>query len=155
MARQPEIQYIRYYADGSAARKPEPILPRKQKTTLPKVRRKVQQVIYVDPLAIGGIVVSAIMFVLMMVGSIQLISTAAQVRQLEDYVTQLQEQNHKLQEDYASQVNLDEIQEYALALGMVPVEQAQQYTIQVELEEPVRELTYWERVIAFWESILA
>ena len=155
MARQPEIQYIRYYADGSAARKPEPILPRKRKTTLPKVRRKVQQVIYVDPLAIGGIVVSAIMLVLMMVGSIQLISTSAQVRQLEDYVTQLQEQNHKLQEDYASQVNLDEIQEYALALGMVPADQVTQrmiYVPEVVVEETP---SVWESVGTFLTGLFA
>ena len=155
MARQPEVQYIRYYTDGSAARKPEPILPKIRKTVLPKVMPKIQQVIYVDPLALGGIIVSAIMLVLMIVGCVRVFDTRAQLQQMEAYVTSLEAQNRQMQTEYDEKVDIDEIREYAVALGLVPIDQVQQYTIHISMPEPEPEPTTWERLCAFLEGLLA
>ena len=65
MARQPEVQYIRLYTQGSAARQLEMTPPerKKPKTKLPKPRRVKAQVISLDPLALCATVVAAVMLV--------------------------------------------------------------------------------------------
>ena len=67
MARKQESRYIQYYV-GTAAPKLVPQLPKKNKTKLPKVYKQQSYTVQVDPLALGGIVVSVVMLVLMAVG---------------------------------------------------------------------------------------
>ncbi|MBO5954057.1 MAG: hypothetical protein J6Q53_08105 [Oscillospiraceae bacterium] len=160
MARKLDIQYIQYYTDGSAARQLEPKTPRKRKSAPPKVRRqKKQQVIYVDPLAMCGIVVSAVMLVLMIVGSVQLYTAQQQAVQMENYVYSLQEKNAVLTHTYETGYDLEQVKNSALALGMVPVEQVQTITIVVDQpEEEINQevhLSYWERTCAFLEGLFA
>ena len=66
MARRPDIQYVRYYTDGSAARQLEPKAPRK-KQQLPKVKQQPKQTLYIQPMAIAGVLLSAVMLVMMIV----------------------------------------------------------------------------------------
>ena len=131
MARQPEIQYIRMYTQGSAARQLEMTPPerKKPKTKLPKPRPEKVTVIRVDPIALCGILVAAVMLVLIVVGCVQLYDAQVRSARLESYVDQLSTQNQVLQDTYASSYDLLEVYEAAVALGMVPKDQVQQVTI--------------------------
>lgn len=156
MARKTEIQYIRYYTDGSAARQLEIRPPRKKRSSLPKVRKQKKRVIYVDPLAVGGIFVSAVMLVLMAVGSFQLYAVQQQASRMESYVAALTEQNQVLSDTYESGYDLETVEEVALALGMIPADQAQ--TITIRIPEPgaaEEELSAWENFWAFLAGIFA
>ena len=61
MARQPDVQYIRFYTDGSAARKVEVAGPVRNSALPQKPRKKKKIVLYVDPLAILGIFTAVIL----------------------------------------------------------------------------------------------
>ena len=73
MARKPDVQYVRFVTDGSAARVAE-WLPVKAKTRLPKIKKRKAKAsaIYLDPLAFVGILLSCVMLVLMVVMAILL-----------------------------------------------------------------------------------
>ena len=89
MARKPDIQYVRYYTDGSAARQLEILSPQKTKTTYPRTRRKKGYVIYVDPLAICSIVLAMVLLVCMVMGTLQIQSAWKDLETANRYVYNL------------------------------------------------------------------
>ena len=135
MSRKPDIQYIRFYTDGSAARQLQADPCRKMKYTVPKASRPQKQVktLFVDPLAWAGIAISAVMLVLMLVGGVKLFALYQQAESMESYASMLYAQNVELKSDYESGYDLEQIEGVAHALGLVPVEEK---TITVSL--PVR-----------------
>ena len=129
MARNPEIRYIQYYADGSAARQFElPLLPQKQ-TPQPRRRKQKKTVLRVDFVALLGIVVAAVMLILMMVGMAELNAVNDEVASLENYISELENENILLENTYREGYVLDEVRAEALEMGMVPADQAQTVTI--------------------------
>ncbi len=147
---------ILYYTDGSAARQLEPELPQKQPSRLPKRRKHKQPVLYYDPVALCSLVVTVVMLVLLVGGVVQLYQASTEANQLEQHVTQLRRENEELREKYESGYNLDDIREDALAMGMIPKEQAQTITIQVELPEPApEEPSFLEQVWTFVTALFA
>ncbi len=136
MVRKPDVQYIRFVTDGSSARK---LLPQvlRSRTTLPKARRRTVWVLHVDPLALVGIVLSAVMLVLLAVNCVQLASLQADADAMSAYVDRLESENARLQATYDRGYDLEDVRRKALALGMVPVEQVRR--IQVEVTAPVEE----------------
>lgn len=133
MARQPEVQYIRLYTQGSAARQLDMTPPerRKPKTKLPKSRREKALVIRLDPVALAGIVVAAVMLMLLVVGCVHLYQIQQGNARLESYVESLTQENQALQQTYESSYDLEQVREIAVSLGMIPKEQTQQITIHV------------------------
>ena len=146
MARKPDIQYVRYYTDGSAARQLEVYSPRKNKTAAPRPKKQKGYVIYVDPLAVGGILLAAVMLVMMLVSSIQLAVARQELSTAQAYVTTLTQSNEQLRRTYDEGYDLEEVEKSALALGMIPISQATTILVDVEEEEIVEEPTFWERV---------
>ena len=76
MAMQPDIQYVRFYTTGSAARKLE-LQPKKEKAKIsapqrPQTRRKQKTVVYIDPVSMFAVLVAGVMFIAMAVGMLQL-----------------------------------------------------------------------------------
>lgn len=155
MAQKLEVQYIQYYTGGSAAYQLDEAKPRRKKSILPKLPVLKPRVIHVDPLAVAGIVVSSVMLVLMAVGCAQLYEARQQVLQMEDYVLTLQEENAVLIETYETGYDLATVKESALALGMIPVQEANTVTISVEKPQVEQPLTGWQRVCAFLEGLFA
>ncbi len=153
MARRQESRYIQYYV-GTAAPKLVPQLPKKNKTKLPKVYKQQSYTVQVDPLALGGIVVSVVMLVLMLVGMATLGNAQKELAAAQVRVDALQSQNLQLEETYHSRYDLDTVEKAALGLGMIPVEQAQHITISVS-QEPLRENTLWERIHFFLDGLFA
>ena len=154
MARQTEICYINYYVSGSAAYQVEQ-KPVKQKAKLPKMRRKKRIVVHVDPMATLGIFVASVMFVLMIAGAVRLNSVYQQTEQMSNYVSALQEETAQLRVTYEQGYDLEEIRQIAEARGMIPISEAQQVQIQVDVSEETQEPTAWESFVTFLTGLFA
>ena len=154
MARGPEIQYIRYYTDGSAARQLEPKVPKKRRP-LPKVKKQYKHTLYIQPIAIAGILLSAVLLVMMAAGYSDLRHAQKQEQLMENYVLQLKTQNAIDRAAYEETLNIEEIERAALALGMIPQEQVQTIVITVDMPEPEEETGFWQHTITFLESLFA
>lgn len=147
---------IMFYVDGSAARQLEPELPQKRKSRLPKVRRTRQPVVYYDPVALCSLAVTALMFVLIVAGIVTLCVANMQANQMEQYVIELSQENAQLQKEYESGYDLEQIRQEALAMGMIPKEEAQTMTIQLQIPEPIpEEPSVLEQVWTFFASLFA
>ncbi len=156
MAQKTDIQYIRLYTDGSAARKIQPVAPWKT-ARLPKINKQKKIVIHIDPLAVAGIVTAVIMLTLMFVGVGQLQQVQQETAVMEAYVESLRTDNVQLYDTYESGYDLEEIQRMAVALGMIPKDQAQQ--VYVDVAAPVAEQqpapSVWESVWTFLTGLFA
>ena len=157
MARQPEIQYVRFYTDGSAARKIE-LQPekRKNKTPMPRqprVRREQKMVIHVDPISVCAVLVAGVMLITMLVGMLRLGSINADADALESYVTELEAENTRLRAEYESGYDISDVEQKALEMGLIPVEQAEHVTIEMPETIVEAEPTFWEGVGAFFTEL--
>lgn len=157
MARKSDIQYIQLYTDGSAARQLAPKRPKKKKPVMrkPSPKQRKQTIIRIDPLAVCSICIAVVMLVLLAVGMVRWIDAERRQAEMAQYISELEEQNQRLWEDYSAGYDLAEVKNAALALGMVPAEQIQQVPIQVTVPQTVEEPTFWQRVSAFFAELFA
>ena len=156
MVKKPEIQYIdKFYVYGSEAKVLELKPKRKIKTILPLSAPDKTIRIPVDPVAIGGIVVAIALLVTLLIGCVQYVQVYRQYRTMMDHVVAEQNMNVELRENYRSQIDLVEIRDKALALGMVPVENAQVITIRAELPQREPEPTLWEDFVWLCKGLFA
>lgn len=155
MARQPDIQYINAYVSGNIAYQMDVQPARKKRVRLPKPKAKKQMVLHVDPVAVGGILVAAVMLVLLVVGFVRLQDARAEAVVLESYVQDLQAENQQLAQSYKEGYDLEEIRQIALAMGMIPASEAQTITIPVSVPQAIPEPTAWENFCAFLTGLFA
>ena len=157
MSQKPKIQYVgQFYIHGSEARQLELEAKRKQaKSKLPLERLRSVREISLDPVAIGGILVSLVLLAVMIVGALQLKTDWANYRVMDSYVSRLSSQNAKLTEEYRSQYDLEDIRSKAQALGMVPREELQTRSVHVTVPQPEPEPTWWENLQWFLEGLFA
>ena len=156
MAQHIDVRYIRYYTPDSTARRVLPVTPQ-QTGTLPKMQKKKVRRIYVDPVAILGAGVAICMLIAMVVGVVRLQNAQEKTAQMTAYVEQLQMKNTALQAQYEEECDLEAVEKTALALGMIPAQQANRTTIQVELpavEEPAP-ASIWQRIGTFLTGLFA
>lgn len=154
MARKSDIRYIQFYTDGSAAKQVATRQPR-WKMPAPKANRQKRIVLRVDPLALCGIVVAAVMFILMAVGMFRLHEAQQDAAAMEAYVRTLEAENTRLSQEYAEQCDLEEIEKTALALGMVSADQVAQVPIRVEVPRQEAPVSVWEKITAFFSGLFA
>ena len=156
MAQRVDVQYIRFYTQGSAAKQ---VLPaaNQQTGTLPQRKKRRVQRIYVDPVAILGAAVAMCMLVAMVVGITRLQAAQQRTAEMNAYVEQLQAENTALQAQYDAECDLEAIEKTALALGMIPCEEAQRTSIQVELPPAEAEMpmSIWQRIGTFLTGLFA
>ena len=157
MALQPDIQYVRFYTAGSAARKLE-LQPEKKKAKIsapqrPQTRRKKKAVVYVDPISVFAVLVAGVMFIAMAVGMLRLGSVNAETQRMESYVSQLRADNITLRHEYESGYDLKDVEQKALEMGLVPIDQVEKVVIDLPeiTEEP--EPGFWERVGNFFSEL--
>ncbi len=156
MAMQPDIQYVSFYVEGNAAKKLEQQLLRPAAAPKPKVRKVKRRVVSIDPAAVLGLVVAVVMLFTMASALNGYRATVAKQQQMQNYILQLQQENAQLQQTYENGYDLEEIRDIALAVGMIPAEEADRITISVELPQPQqRELTLWEKVTTFLAGLFA
>jgi len=153
MARRYESRYIQYYL-GTAAPKLIPLRTKKNKTSLPEEYKAQSFTIRVDPLALGGIVVSVAMLVLMILGMVQLHSAKQELVQMTNYVNSLQDTHASLKADFAEKYDIETIEKAALGLGMIPAEEAEHITIYVPIQEE-QPTGIWSRIGSFLTGLFA
>ncbi len=156
MAQYPKVQYIRFYTDGTAARKLDYAVPQRQKkAVLPKARVDKRKKIYVDPVAAVGVMVAVCMLIVMAVGMFRLEQAQQETAAMEEYVEYLTDTNRALEAEYAASYDLETVEKTALALGMVPSSQVEQTVIYISVPTPVEEPTTWEQVTTFLTGLFA
>lgn len=158
MARKPEIQYIRYYTDGTAARKPEPqVQPKKRRAPQPQKRRRPRYILRVQPLAVCGVLICVALLLMMVTGVAQMLSAREQAEEMERYVTALTDSNNQRREEYQAGLDLEMIEKAALAMGMVPESEVPHITISVPMPEaePEAEPGFWQEITTFLTGLFA
>lgn len=153
MARRPDVQYIRLYTDGNAARELEPKQQPRKKARLPRPWRQKTVAIHIDPVAVGGILVAGVLMVSLIVGMCALFDVQAERAAMERYVTVLEQENELLQHTYENGYDLEEVERAALAMGMVPSSQVQTIPITVEVPEQEAPAGWWERTCVFFTEL--
>ena len=153
MARKFDVQYVRFYTDGSTARKvvtAEPV----QTVRLPKATKSKRIVLTIDPVATAGILMAAMMLVLLVVGVFQLRSARQGVTQMAAYVDTLQAENTVLQDTYNASYDIEYVEKTALALGLVPREQVRQVRMQLPAVQEGHP-GMWDRFYTFLTGLFA
>lgn len=156
MAQRNEILYVNFYTDGSAARKMAPTVPAQAPRRQTRHVRQRKTVVYLDPVAVGSLLVAAVLLVTMAVGVSRLHAAKEQKAAMEAYVQQLSEEKAALTETYRSGMDLQEVEKTAQALGMIPQSQAKTLTVQLsQSQQQPQEPTAWEQILAFLSNLFA
>lgn len=150
MAQQLEVRYVNYYCAGSSALKVAPAIPQK-KLAIPRKKKVRNRVIHIDPVAYAGIAMAVLMTVFMFVGFAQLNAAQKEEIAMASYVETLRQENKELTATFEAGYDLAQVEEVALALGMVPANDLKKVII--EDVEPVQEpeQSEWNN---FWTSIV-
>ena len=161
MAQKPykyNIEYIqKFYSYGSEAKVIEfkPVYQEPEKPVVPKQEREAITTVCIDPIAFCGIMVAVVMLVVMIAGVIQFNVICEDHAIMENYVMQLREDNILLKQQYTSGYDIDNIAITARALGMIPVEEAQTITIQVQVPVRQPEPNMIDNIIWFFSGLFA
>ena len=157
MSQKPKIQYVgQFYIHGSEARQLELQEKKKRaKSKLPLERLRKVEVVYLDPVAIFGIVTALVMLTVMILGVLQIRDDWEEYRVMSNYVSRLNSENAQLQADYRSQYDLEDIRVKAQALGMVPKSELEVRTVYVTIPQPEPEMTWLEEVQWFLKGLFA
>lgn len=160
MARKADIQYVHhYYTAGTAARKVAvKAEPKKKPIPLfePRVMAPDQKIsIGVDPLGLCATVVAVALVAMMVVSLFQYSAAHQRKVALKEYAYTLSDENVRLEQRFTDGLDLNEIEVQALALGMIPIEEAE--TIQVSGIVPAHEAepTLWARMGLFLSGLFA
>ena len=157
MSQKPKIQYVgQFYIHGSEARQLELQEKKKRaKSKLPLERLRKGEVVYLDPVAIFGIVTALVMLTVMILGVLQIRDDWEEYRVMSNYVSRLNSENAQLQADYRSQYDLEDIRVKAQALGMVPKSELEVRTVYVTIPQPEPEMTWLEEIQWFLSGLFA
>ena len=157
MSQKPKIQYVgQFYIHGSEARQLELQEKKKRaKSKLPLERLRKVEVVYLDPVAIFGIVTALVMLTVMILGVLQIRDDWEEYRVRSNYVSRLNSENAQLQADYRSQYDLEDIRVKAQALGMVPKSELEVRTVYVTIPQPEPEMTWLEEIQWFLSGLFA
>ena len=136
MNQKPEIQYIgQFYVYGSEAREAA-LKAKKAKVQLPKPKLNKIQKIYIDPVAMLGILAAVVVLVVMVAGSIQLKSTWDQYNLMNKYLTQTRQKSAMVEHAYRTSFDPEQVRSAAAAMGMIPVEEAEVRHIRITMPQP-------------------
>ena len=156
MSQKPKIQYVgQFYIHGSEARQLELQEKKKAKSKLPLERLRKMEVIYLDPVAIFGIVTALVMLTVMILGVLQIRDDWQEYRVMSNYVSRLNSENAELLADYRSQYDLEDIRVKAQAMGMVPKSELEVRTVYVTIPQPEPERKMLEEIQWFLSGLLA
>ena len=134
MAQRVNVEYVQYYTYGNAAKRIAPAIT-VHTGAIPQIKKRKIHKVYVDPIATLGIVVAVCMLIMMAVGVSHLQKEQQATAVMEQYVQLLQQENESLQAQYNASCDLEAVRSTALALGMIPKEEANTVSIQIELPE--------------------
>lgn len=153
----PDIEYIqKYYSYGSEAKVIEfkPVY-KKPKTQLPKPKKDPITKISIDPIAFCGLMVAIVMLLVMISGIIQFDLVCQENQAVRGLLTELQDTNVHLSHVYHTGYDLETVEQQALALGMVPVDQVRTISVNVTVPVAEPEPTLWDDIIWFVTGLFA
>ena len=153
----PEIQYVgQFYVHGSAAKKVA-VKPQKEEKeySIPLHRFEKIRKVYVDPVAIAGIVLAMVFLVCMVAGTLQMQNAWQELNTAKQYLHHVENIHTERLATYHSGYNLKEVREAALQMGMIPVSEAVHMTVTVTMPEPEVEPTLWEEIVWFAKGLFA
>ena len=157
MNQKPKIQYVgQFYVHGSEARQLQLQEQKRQaKTKLPLARIQKIEKVYVDPVALAGIVVAVVMLVTMVLGAVQIKRDWDRYEQVSAYVSELKKENARLNHAYHLSYDLEDIKAKALAMGLVPKSELETVAITVTVPEREPVLTRSDEIRLFLEGLFA
>ena len=151
MAPKHDILYVQFDSEEDLAMKPKQ--PKPFGTTLKFLMdgdRKKKLVIRLDPVAMFGTLVALAMLVCMVVGMIHLQNLRQENAQLQGYVQQVRDENQQLRTKYQEGYDLETVREEALAMGMIPSQDAMQAQLSMEIcKEQPENVNVLDQVYAF------
>lgn len=161
MAGKADIQYVNpYYTSGTAAKKVALKAPRKKKPIplfepLMTAQPEEKIIVKLDPVSLCAIAVCAVLVALMVVSLFQYSTAYHRNVELQEYVYTLEGDHARLEQQFRNTFHMEDIREQALALGMIPAEEAR--TIQVAGHVPATEAepTRWQQVKLFLGELFA
>ena len=144
MAQKPEIQYVgQFYVFGSEAAKQAP-KQKKAKAKLPELHLERFQKIYINPVALCGVVVALVLLGFLIAGAFHLRDTRAAYDQIKNQLTNLKMENAQLYHTYHTSYDLEEIRAQAEKIGMVSGEEAERFTVFFSVPPEEKEYTAWD-----------
>jgi len=118
---------------------------------LPLERIRNIQKVYVDPVALFGLVVAVFMAVTMVLGALNIRNAWGEYESMRDHLTWLKSENCRLSVEYARGYDLEAIESAAITLGLVPKDSVTTIPVRVTVPEPVEEPTAWEEFTDYVE----
>lgn len=155
MAQKTEIQYVRqFYVFGSEAPQPK-TQPKKPRPKLPSLHLERLQKVYIDPVAVCGVLMATVMLVLLIVGAYRLRDTRAAYDQMKNQLVDIKRENAKLNHVYHTSYDLEEIRESAQKLGMVDGEKAERFTVFFDMPKEEKKSTAWDDFVWFLSGLFS
>ena len=156
MERKPDIQYIgQFYIHGSEARElARQEQEKRAKTMLPLFRQHRVRKIFIDPVAVAGIAVAVVMMVVMIAGAINIHNAWTQYGRMAAFLEVLTQEHTALEQEYRAGYDVDDVREKALALGMIPAEEAETMQIRVSVPARQKDPTWWEELVWFIDGLI-
>lgn len=152
MIQKPEIQYIgQFYLPGSEA----PELAQKPKAKLPKPRHEKARRIYVDPVALGGMAVAAVMLVLLVVGAFRLHRSWEEYNNMSATFSEVRRENAQVTHKYRTGLDLEKIEKTAKGMGMIPQEEAETAKVWVSVPQREQPPSFWDELKWFLTGLFA
>jgi len=154
MAYKPEIQYVgQFYVYGSEAKQVAP--KRKPQFQLPKPKSVKIEKIYVDPVALLGIVAAVVMLVAMVIGACQIHSSWQEYEQVVHELSVIQREHARLEHNYNVNIDLEKVAAEAQNMGLVPLDQIPSMSVRVTMPVPEPEMTVWDEFVWFIQGLFA
>lgn len=144
MAQKTEIQYVgQFYVFGSEAPQPK-AQPQKSKVKRPELHLKRLQKVYVDPVALCGVLIAVVMLSFLIAGAYHLRDTRTAYDQMKAQLVDLKRDNLKRNHEYRTSYNLEEIRAQAEKLGMVDAEEAERFTVFFSVPKEEKKNSAWD-----------
>lgn len=131
-------RYIQFYTAGSTARDLAPAL-RTETSQVNRPRRSRKMVLYIDPVAILGMVTAVVLTICLLVAFNQCKQAKAEYEYVYNYNCTLQQEYKDLQKTYADSYDKEEVRLEAVLMGYVPVSQVRHVTIKAQEPAAVAE----------------
>lgn len=129
-----QSRYIQFYTAGSEARELVPVL-RPEAAPATRRRRSRKPVLYIDPVAILGMITAVILTVCLLIAFGQYKQAKADYEYVHSYNCSLKQQHKDLQKTYADSYDKEEVRMEAILMGYVPSSQLEHVTIRAEKPE--------------------
>lgn len=147
MAQKTKIQYVgQFYVYGSEAPQPQS-QPKKTRSKRPELHLERFQKVYIDPVALCGVLIAIVMLSVLIAGAYHLRDTRAAYDQMKTQLSDLKRENARLSHTYRTSYDLEDIREQAKKIGMVDAEEADRFTVFFSVPKEEKNPTAWDEFV--------